>query len=113
MIKVIDSQSFPTEIQTMVIESVMTMSKNVETKVKVATPDMIAALVKVGLSMFDKKEYKQFDKGLIKTCIKSLMALAGVHSIKYFIPGETRENKVIRDLFIKNGGLSVLLLAEK
>lgn len=74
---------------------------------------MIAALVKVALSMFDQKEYKQFDKGLIKACIKSLMALAGVHSLKYFIPGETRENKAIRDLFIKNGGLSVLLLAEQ
>mgnify|MGYP000923749163 FL=1 len=91
----------------------MIMCKNVETKVKVATPEMIDALVKVGLSMFDQNEYKQFDKGLIKTCIKSLMALAGVQSLKYFIPGETRENKAIKDLFIRNGGLSVLLLAEK
>jgi hypothetical protein len=37
IVKVIDSQSFPTEIQTVVIECVMTMSKSVETKVKVAT----------------------------------------------------------------------------
>jgi hypothetical protein len=72
---------------------------------------MINALVKVGLAMFDQKEYKQFDKGLIKACIKSLMALAGVNSLKYFIPGETRESKAIRDMFIKYGGLTILLLA--
>lgn len=94
------------------IECIMTMCRSVETKIRVATPDMIAALVKVGLSMFDQKEYKQFHKNLIKACIKSLMALAGVHSVKYFIPGETRENKAIRDNFIKYGGLSVILLAE-
>lgn len=38
MVKVVDSQSFPTDVQTVVIECVMTMSKNVETKIRVATP---------------------------------------------------------------------------
>lgn len=70
----------------------MTLCKSVETKVKIANPEMINSLVKVALSMFDNKEFKQFDKGLIKAAIKCLMALAGVYSVKVFIPGETREN---------------------
>lgn len=80
---------------------------------RVASPDMINSLVKVALTMFDQREYKQFDRGLIKTCIKCLMGLAGVYSVKIFIPGETRENDMIRELFMKCNGLSVLLLAEE
>lgn len=88
----IDSQSFPTEIQTVIIEGVMMLCRSIETKVKVASPEMVVGLVRVALTMFDDREVKKFDKGLIKTAIKCLMALAGVYSLKCFVPGETREH---------------------
>jgi hypothetical protein len=48
---------------------------------------MVNSLVKIALSMFDDKEFKKFDKALIKAAVNCLMALAGVYGMKYFIPG--------------------------
>lgn len=113
LIKMLDSENMPLNIQLLALEAVQSVSKNISHKKVIIQRDILKSLVKIAISCISAKEKDRYDKQLIVNAIKCLTLLGGIYDRRNYIPGETRENDQIRRILIEGGGLLALLIINK
>lgn len=109
LIKIIDSDNYPLQIQQVSLQAVRAVCRNVSNKSKVISHDIIRGLTKIAASSLDAVQIQKYDYEVRKTAVDCLTTLGGIYDRKMYIPGETRENDRARKVLIENGGLLVLI----
>ena len=113
MIKLIDSQNVPLEIQMTVISGILQICRKFTDKKRLVCDSLVQALIKISIASCDEKLIKDHDKGVIKLAIQCLCALSGQHDKKKYIPGESRDIDKLRNFLIHQGSILALYIISK
>lgn len=110
LIKIVDSQNYPLEIQMVAVEAIMNVCRSGTNKKKVISRNIVWALIKISMSSCNAHDLEKYDYNLRLMAIKCLITLGGIYNRKMYIPGETRDNDTARRILIENGGFIALMM---